>query len=159
MIRDPSAPDGIVELRADAEVRTLLADAGLPVADLDGPDAPTLFGMRRAGVLVAVVGVERHGAAGLLRSLAVAPDARGLGFAGILVYAAEHWAADQGIATLYLLTQTAEAFFARRGYLRLARERAPPAIAATTQFAGLCPGTAAFMAKALPAPRRRPGRP
>lgn len=152
----PMAPQ---PLRADAEVRALLADAGLPVADLDGADAPTLFGLRRGGVLVAVVGIERHGEAGLLRSLAVAPEARGLGLAGSLVDAAEHWAAAQGIATLHLLTQTAEAFFARRGYLRLARELAPPAIAATAQFAGLCPGTAAFMAKTLPAPRRRSGRP
>lgn len=159
MIRDPTAHDGIIALRADDEVRTLIAGAGLPVADLDGPDAPVLFGLRRAGVLVAVVGIERHGRAGLLRSLAVAPDARGLGFAGILVYAAEHWAAAQGIETLHLLTQTAEAFFARRGYARLPRERAPPAIAATAQFAGLCPGSAAFMAKTLPAPRRRPGHP
>ncbi|MBX3724765.1 MAG: GNAT family N-acetyltransferase [Xanthomonadales bacterium] len=146
-------------LRTDAEVRTLLADAGLPVADLDGPGAPTLFGLRRAGALVAAVGIERHGHAGLLRSLVVAPDARGQGLAGLLVDAAERWAAAQDIVTLYLLTQTAEAFFARRGYARLARERAPPAIAATTQFAGLCPGTAAFMAKALPEARRRPGHP
>lgn len=159
MIRDPSAHDGIVALRPDAEVRALLADAGLPVADLDGADGPTLFGLRRAGVLVAVVGIERHGRAGLLRSLAVAQDARGLGFAGLLVDAAEDWAAAQGIATLHLLTQTAEAFFGRRGYARQPRVQAPPAIAATAQFAGLCPGTAAFMAKTLPAPRRRPGCP
>lgn len=158
MTREPPVHDGLVALRADAEVRALLAGAGLPVADLD--TAPlALTGIRRDGILVAVVGVERHGSDGLLRSLAVAPEARGQGLAGLLVDAAEHWAAAQGIATLHLLTQTAEAFFARRGYLRLARERAPPPIAATAQFAGLCPGAAVFMAKALPGAGHPPGRP
>lgn len=71
--------------------------------------------------------------------------------AGLLVSNAETWAAAQGVKTLYLLTTTAVAFFVRLGYEVISRSEAPLAIAATGQFAALCPASSTFMRKVLAA--------
>lgn len=134
----------------DDEVAALLTAAGLPVADLGGTASPVhLFGLRRNGVLVGVVGIEHYGRAALLRSLAVADARRNSGCGGELLRHAETWAARSGVQQLYLLTTTAAGFFARHGYRDSARDAAPETIAATAQFAGLCPASSAFMHKVL----------
>jgi amino-acid N-acetyltransferase len=66
-----------------------------------------------------------------------------------LVDALEARARTLGIRTLYLLTTTAEGFFARRGYAPADRATVPDAILATEEFRGICPSTAACMAKPL----------
>ena len=130
-----------------SEVLPLLKDCGLPVSDL-APDSPPLFfGVRSGDGLVAVVGLEIFGAVGLLRSLAVAPGHRGRGLGRALAAFVEDFAAGLGVERLFLLTTTAEAFFARLGYGPTPRESAPEAIRATAQFAALCPASSAFMAK------------
>jgi amino-acid N-acetyltransferase len=53
------------------------------------------------------------------------------------------------VRTLFLLTTTAEGFFARLGYLHATRDVAPPAIRSTKEFAGICPASSAFMSKQL----------
>ena len=131
----------------DAEVEALLVEAGLPVSDLsDGRDL-TLLGVREDGRLVGVAGIEVHGPVGLLRSVAVTPARRSAGLGLDLVSSAETWAAGHGLESLYLLTTTAAGFFARLGYEVTPRAEAPAAIAATSQFAGLCPRSATFMRK------------
>lgn len=135
----------------DPEVVALLADAGLPTADLGGRRSLTLLGAYEDGRLVATVGVEAYRDVGLLRSLAVDAARRNAGLGAALVADAEAWATAQGVKVMYLLTTTAAAFFARRGYVAVPRAEAPPAIATTPQFAGLCPATSTFMRKALPA--------
>ena len=49
----------------------------------------------------------------------------------------------------YLLTTTAEAFFARRGFERIARQAVPAAIASTKEFNSLCPSSAICMTRAV----------
>jgi protein-tyrosine-phosphatase len=56
------------------------------------------------------------------------------------------------VRTLYLLTTTAEPFFAKHGYARAAREAAPAAIRATREFSGICPSSSAFMSRDLARP-------
>ena len=96
-----------------------------------------------------VVGLEIYGKAALLRSLAVRADRRGQGIGSRLVECAESYARERGVTSLYLLTMTAEAFFRHRGYSPLARDKAPEAIRATTEFAGICPASSSFMVKRL----------
>ena len=128
----------------------LLANAGLPTTDLrERPDL-RLFATAIGGEPAGCVALEVHDDIGLLRSLAVDPALRGTGLgAGLLRYAEEQ-ARQAGVDTLYLLTTTAAAFFERNGYQRAKRSEAPPAIAATTQFSGLCPASSDFMRKDLP---------
>lgn len=98
--------------------------------------------------LVAIGGYERYAANALLRSVAVAPRGRGQGFARQMCDFIEAQAQRAGVKHLYLLTETAEGFFAGRGYQALGRELAPADIRATQQFSSLCPQSATFMHRA-----------
>lgn len=133
-----------------AHLIQLLAACNLPVADLSSSDSLKLFGACVDGALVGAVGLELYPPVALLRSLAVAPEHRGSGLGKALLGYAEKEAAAQGIASLYLLTTSASRFFSTFGYAVAERDDAPPAIAATAQFSGLCPATSAFMVKRLP---------
>ena len=135
-----------------AAVRALLAAAGLPVADLTAASLADFWGCRAGEELAGAIGLERYGAVALLRSLAVAPDWQGRGLGAALLAHAERAARQRGIAALYLLTATAAAFFARRGYVRIPREAAPPALRQTAEFAALCPASAVCLTKPLDAP-------
>ena len=132
-------------------IRALLADAGLPTADLAAAPWADFWGCRAGEDLAGVIGLEAYGTVVLLRSLAVAPDWRGRGLGSALLAHAEQAARQRGLAALYLLTTTAEAFFARRGYARIPREAAPPALRHTAEFAALCPASAVCLTKALAA--------
>ena len=127
----------------------LLSNAALPHEDLAAEHLRHFLVVRDADGIAGVVGMEVADDAGLLRSLAVADTRRGGGVASRLVDALEAHARAAGIRTLYLLTTTAEGFFARRGYARTERGEVPDAIAATAEFRSICPASAACMAKAL----------
>lgn len=128
---------------------SLLAAAGLPSADLPAAHLEHFFYAGPPDSPAGVVGLELCGDVALLRSLAVLPSARATGLGSALVARAEAHARSRAVRGLYLLTTTAEAFFAHRGYARIGRERAPEAIRATREFTELCPASSAFMFKSL----------
>ncbi len=99
--------------------------------------------------LCGAVGIEPCGDAALLRSLAVAPDARGQGLGTRLVEAIEQRARQKGIRTLYLLTATAAPFFRDHEYETIEREALPEDIRRTEEAARLCPVSAVCMRKPL----------
>ena len=127
----------------------LLRDAGLPTEDLNDSQLEHFSYAGPATHPTGLVGLEIFGDVALLRSLVVAPGRRGLGDGEQLLTHAESYARSAGVRSLYLLTTTAEAFFARRGYARAARDAAPPAIRSTREFSGICPASSAFMSKPL----------
>ena len=131
-------------------IAALLREAALPHDDFAGHLAHFLV-VRRAGRVVGAVGFERHGRAALLRSLVVAPARRGAGLGGRLVSRLTAEARRSGIQRFYLLTTTAESFFARRGFRKVARQSVPAAIAATREFKSLCPVSAVCMTRPLAA--------
>ncbi|NNE43375.1 MAG: GNAT family N-acetyltransferase [Gemmatimonadetes bacterium] len=130
------------------EILALLSGAGLP-----GHGVDSLIGTFRvasdAARVIGVAGLEPCGTDALLRSVVVHADARGRGTAGRLCADLERDAARRGIRRLYLLTETAEAYFARRGFHATEREAVPPGIADTAEFRTLCPDTAVVMVKSL----------
>lgn len=128
---------------------TLLAALKLPVADLTPAHCENFFYFGAGNLPSGLVGLEIFGEVALLRSLAVAADAQGKGSGTRLLRHAEDFARAQGVAQVYLLTTTAGSFFSRQGYSAVSRSSAPEAIKATREFAGLCPASSAFMAKAL----------
>ena len=97
------------------------------------------------GRVVGVAGLEVHGEDGLLRSVAVEAEYRGLGLAASLVEAALARAKRLQLRAVYLLTTTAREYFARRGFADCPREEAPAAIRESWEFRTGCPSTAAFM--------------
>jgi amino-acid N-acetyltransferase len=149
-VRDRAMPDlqraGADDLPAILE---LLEASGLPTTDLH-PEGATQFLLLRDGRrLDGVVGLERYGAVGLLRSLAVRPERRRAGLGIALTEALEKLAAASGLTSVVLLTQTAQAFFAERGYRVIARDTVPPAMQSSSQFTSLCPASAICMRKEL----------
>jgi amino-acid N-acetyltransferase len=127
----------------------ILHAAHLPAEDLTPTHCEHFFCAGPATEPTGLVGLELYGDVALLRSLVVAPDRRGAGEGAALLRHAEGHARAHGIRTVYLLTTSAETFFTKHGYRRVARESAPASIRATREFAGLCPSSSAFMSREL----------
>jgi amino-acid N-acetyltransferase len=128
-------------------IKALLHVAHLPTDDLTEGVLATFLVARRADTVIGVIGIELYGAVALLRSLVVQESFRGEGLGAKLLEAAESLARSSSVRSLYLLTTTADEFFAARGYRRIVRDDAPASIRSTTQFSALCPASAILMVK------------
>jgi len=129
------------------EISELLATPRLPTMGV-AENLGTFFVFESRHSIVGVGGLELHGSVALLRSLAVAPAHRGRGLATAICAHLEAEAATRGVEHVYLLTETAERFFTRRGYVAIPRANAPPEIASSEEFSVLCPQSAVFMRRA-----------
>jgi amino-acid N-acetyltransferase len=131
------------------QITSLLAASGLPTEDLD--DIPHLYVwlMEADGDVIGTIALERYGSEGLLRSMVVAPDYRSRGLARLLVARLEEDAKADGVATIVLLTQTAEGFFERLGYSITDRGALGPAVKQSAEFKTLCPVSALCMSRSL----------
>ena len=134
----PAAPDDW------EEIARLLRDSGLPIAGADAHLDGFLLATRD-GRLLGTAALERYGAAALLRSVAVSPEARGTGLGRALVDSAIARARDSGIETLVLLTETAPQFFPRFGFLTISRDDIPDGVRASEEFRGACCANATVM--------------
>lgn len=134
-----------------ARIAVLLAEAGLPSDDLAELGRRFWRFCDARGEAIGIGGLELYGTEALLRSVLVLAGRRrrGLGRAIVAHLLAE--AGARGTRRVFLLTTTAEPFFAALGFAVTGREAVPPAIAATREFATLCPASAVCMTKALAA--------
>ena len=134
---------------AYAQLRAWLDAAALTTSDL-AEGAPRYFALNDAnGDPVAFAGLAGDGPNILLRSVVVHPAARRGGLGARLVAALEGKAGAAGASVLWLLTEGAAPFFTRLGFSTVERATALPSIAASSQFRGLCPASAALMRKPL----------
>ena len=129
--------------------RELLLECELPVRDLDALDFDNFLGCGDEDKPAGVIGLELHGREALLRSLAVTADARSSGCGGALIAKLEAIAKSKGVNEMYLLTETAERYFASRGYRSVERRAVAASIRKTREFSSLCPADAAVMKKTL----------
>jgi arsenite methyltransferase len=124
-------------------IENLLAAAGLAaeeiVAGLDRFLVADRFG------IIGVIGSERHGSAVLLRSLAVAIEARKRGVAAVLTDIAVELAKRAGADTAYLFTNTAADYFAKCGFTTVDRQEVPAAILASPAVSACCCASAVAM--------------
>ena len=151
--RRPGGESGTIRAARAADapaMRALLSAAGLPD---DGLDDDAGLGdyvvCERAGLVVALAALERHGDAGLLRSVAVSAGERGGGIGAALVAERLACARRLGLGSVHLLTRDAAGFFARVGFAAAPRDEAPESIRRSSQFAGGCCASATAMALAL----------
>jgi amino-acid N-acetyltransferase len=133
-----------------AAIEALLVASDLPLDGLDLALATAVVA-RDGDLVVGVAAVEPYGTVGLLRSVAVAGSERGAGLGRRLVAAAEDLAAESGIETLFLLTETAVEWFPRLGYEASDRAAVPAALAASPEFTDACPDSAAVFRKLIAA--------
>jgi len=129
-------------------IEGLLTAAALP---LDGAAEAFATGLvaRDGEVIVGAAAIEPYGDAGLLRSVVVAPERRGSGIGARLLAASETLASELGIDKLYLLTDTAEEWFASLGYERTEREHVPARVRSSIEFTTACSGSAVAMKRRL----------
>lgn len=127
-----------------SNIETLLKDNNLPTTDLSVAK-PDFWVATDGASIIACVGIEKHGHWGILRSLAVADAHKGKGLGKSMYHEALNGAVEQGITVLYLLTQTAERFFTLLGWEKTERHNVPAPVAASTEFAGVCPSSATCM--------------
>jgi len=137
------------ESKALPEVVALLQISSLPIAGAAEHFDSFLVTRAEDGSLAGCVGLEIHGGVGLLRSLAVASPARGSGLGTRLVERLLDLARAKGVETLYLLTTSAEDYFPRFGFERLAREDADPKLEASEELRGACPASAVLMRRRI----------
>ena len=140
----------IVRSTADdlPDVEALLRDAGLPLV---GVPAAVRTGVvaREGDALVGTAALEQYGAAALLRSVAVRTSDQGTGIGRALVSSIEDLARDMDIQELFLLTETAEAWFARLGYVPVARSSLPASILASDEVTVACSESAVTMRRTI----------
>ncbi len=132
------------------QVSSLLEQSGLVTIDLQPGDLKQFLGLRQAKSIVAVGGALAFGQNGLLRSIAISRTLRGSGLGKEIVSQLELRVAASGIHTLFLLTETAAAFFMKLDYEVVSRSQVPDEICATAQFSEVCPESATCMKKQLP---------
>lgn len=131
------------------DVQRILSANNLPTDDLSEINLKHFFGCGERSNPKGVIGVEVHGSDGLLRSLAIDSVVQGQGCGSSLFQQLEQYSKSIGLKTLYLLTETAENYFEKKGFETIPRELASEAIKLTKEFSGLCPDSAALMRKSL----------
>jgi len=129
-------------------IKSLLDSASLPSVDIDKHLLNFLV-LEKSGTLTGAIGMELHGNTALLRSLAIQKDDRNKGYGKELYYALISKAKKMNVTNIFLLTETAEGFFGKEGFQKIAREQVPLSIKQTHEYSTLCPEGAVCMVKEL----------
>jgi amino-acid N-acetyltransferase len=132
-----------------AQLESLLGAQHLPYEDC-AEQLGIFCGIFDGDELIAAGGLEPAGEYALLRSIVVQQRYRARGLAQAITEEILRQAEAEGRVAVYLLTETAEDYFARQGFEKVVRAAVPAAIARTRQFASLCPDSASCMRMTLP---------
>jgi amino-acid N-acetyltransferase len=126
------------------EIMQLLERSGLPLDGLES-STPLIIVAKDGETVMGCAALEAYGTAGLLRSLAVDPTHRWQTVGAQLVEWMLADAQQHGFREVYLLTETAAAYFPRFGFRPITREAVSPAIHASVEWASACALTAQAM--------------
>lgn len=127
-------------------ISLLLTRNELPVEDII-PGKQRFWIIKEGDRILAVAGLEQYGEFGLLRSLATDPGQRNKGMAAQLLKALFEYAKRASIKELYLITETAERYFEKKGFQKIGRDAVPEAVKESKEFSQICPSTATVMKK------------
>ena len=127
-----------------SEVCNLLELQNLPTADLPTSLAHFLV-EEMDGRIVGSIGLELYGTAALLRSMAVSPSHRNKGIASKLVSQLIIAAGEKRVRSIYLITNTAELYFKKRGFVQISKDEVENEVLASGEFNGLCPASSTVM--------------
>jgi amino-acid N-acetyltransferase len=126
----------------------LLSEENLPTADIN-PTLENFFITVEGNELCGVMGMDRYGNTGLLRSAIVKKEYRRTGIAAALINQLVDYAKKQGVESLYLITNTAEKYFAKKGFEKITKNEVPETVLQSKEFNGLCPVSAVIMFRKL----------
>jgi amino-acid N-acetyltransferase len=142
----------LAEAGDEKAIRDLLIRCGLKPEGIS-PHLSHFVVAVEGGVVVGTAGCEIHGGAGLFRSFAVDSHHRGRGIGTQLYRRVLEHVSLKGVREGYLLTETAEGFFAKLGFQRIERQAVPIVIQETEQFRTECSETAICMGKLIKSSR------
>lgn len=129
-------------------IKTILKENNLPSEDL--PRSLNNFYLALDDKkIIGVIGLERYDQYGLLRSMVVDADHRNKHIAEELVKIVEEEAGSSGVEVIYLLTETADKYFNKKGYHAITREQVPGQIKSSSEFNHVCPASAVVMKKEI----------
>jgi arsenate reductase len=97
------------------------------------------------GTIVGALGLEVYGDTALLRSAVVLDEMRNRGIGAHLYAKNVDQARQLGVRRLLLLTNTAEGYFARKGFKKIDQKSVTGPVTASVEFTGACPSHAACM--------------
>jgi amino-acid N-acetyltransferase len=117
-----------------SEIRRFLADNGLPTDGIERFVENFVVALDGNGSWIGTAGLELYGKSGLLRSVAVNRQFRGLGHGRTLVDAVLGYARAKGVETVYLFTETAEAYFTGLGFEAVGRREVDGRLKASPEF-------------------------
>ncbi|NTZ84826.1 GNAT family N-acetyltransferase [Burkholderia metallica] len=130
-------------------IEALLCQRGLPAAGVAGHVQRFVVAIEHS-TICGCGGIEYYGDVPLLRSVAVVvAHLRGSGVGRRIVSRLVAACHSRNVQSLVLLTTTAEGYFARLGFVRVARGDVPSSVLASPQFQGVCPGLAVSMLRVL----------
>lgn len=129
-------------------IMSFLKDNGLPTNGVEKCFNNFVVAEDKDGSWVGIAGLELYGRGGLLRSVAVGKQYRGLGHGRKLVDAILRNAKAKGVQTMYLLTDSADAYFKGLGFEAVDRENIEADVKASPEFTECCE-TAIAMRKAI----------
>jgi len=134
------APASVLDLPA---ITALLNDLELPTAGLvDQFPRAYVKAVRDGGAIVGCAGLETYESGGLLRSVAVSPEAQKDGVGRALVAERLEAARAMNLDAVYLLTTTASDYFPRLGFVPIDRAAVVAPVASSPEFASVCPSSA-----------------
>jgi amino-acid N-acetyltransferase len=125
-------------------VKSLLESASLPTLGVSEHFQHFLVA-EASEVIVGAIGLEVYDDTGLLRSAVVAPASQKSGIGSLLFQKNVDQARNLGVKRILLLTNTAEKYFERKGFVRIDQKSVTGAVTTSVEFSGACPAHAACM--------------
>lgn len=125
-------------------VMRLLESASLPTVGVAGHFGNFLVA-ETGGRVIGAIGLELYDDVGLLRSAVVDSSEQSKGVGSVLYNTLIDHAKQLGVRRLILLTNTAEGYFAKRGFKKIDPNSVVGPIRTSVEFSGACPTHAACM--------------
>ncbi len=122
----------------------LLNSENLPILGV-ADHLETFFVAEDENTIAGAIGLERYGETALLRSAVVDRSRRNAGIGGKLYERLVEFARASGIKRLVLLTNTAEEYFRRKGFITIPQSSVTGPVTSSVEFSGACPSHAACM--------------
>jgi N-acetylglutamate synthase-like GNAT family acetyltransferase len=126
------------------KIKQLLESASLPTLGV-AEHVQHYLVAEKEGTIVGAIGLEVYGETALLRSAVVTAEQQNKGIGSLLYTRNLEQAHRLGVQRLVLLTNTAEKYFARRGFRKIDQKNVAGPIAMSVEFTGACPSHAACM--------------
>ena len=129
-------------------VQGLLKSFKLPVKGIEEHFKSFLV-LKSNNQVIGCAGMEIYESTALLRSVAIHPQEHGKGYGKRLITHILGFAKEKGVKNVFLLTESAEGYFQRLGFMTIARKDLDERIKETEEFLVLCPDSAASMRLSL----------